>query len=302
MINDIYQDHSKIMVVFGKPQSWARHELRNLFFFLSLFPIPASVAARIDTIQRNFLWGGMGEEKKFHLMNWSQVCQPLHLGGLGIRNVRLFNKALLGKWLWRFGTERETLWRHVIHSKYGSLPGGWTSATIPGPYGVGLWKNIRKDWVQFAQYLRFEVGDGTRIKFWTDPWCESGPLKEAFPELYNISRDKEAWVADHLNYQNEVVTWSLNFIRPAHDWELEMISSFMDVLYQSGVKGYGPDKVWWQNSSGKGFQVKSFYKTLLPSIGTSVPWKIIWKTKVPPPGEIFCVDCSNGQNSDNAEP
>ncbi len=58
-----------------------------------------------------------------------------------------------------------------------------------------------------------------------------GPLKEAFPELYNISRNKEAWVADHLNYQNEVVTWSLNFIRPAHDWELEAISSFMNVLY-----------------------------------------------------------------------
>ena len=128
------------------------------------------------------------------------------------------------------------------------------------------------------------MGNGTRIKFWTDPWCESGPLKEAFPELYNISRDKEAWVVDHLDYQNEVVTWSLNFIRPAHDWELEMISSFMDVLYHSSVKGWGPDKVWWQRSSGKGFKVKFFYKALLPSSGISVPWKIMWKTKVPPPG------------------
>ena len=68
-------------------------------YFLSLFPIPMSVAARIDTIQINFLWGGIGEGKKFHLMNWSQVCQPLHLGGLGICNVRLFNRTLLGKWL-----------------------------------------------------------------------------------------------------------------------------------------------------------------------------------------------------------
>ena len=40
-------------------------------YFLSLFPIPVSVAARMDSIQRNFLWGGMGEGKKFHLMNWS---------------------------------------------------------------------------------------------------------------------------------------------------------------------------------------------------------------------------------------
>uniref|UniRef100_A0A2N9J6S4 Reverse transcriptase domain-containing protein n=1 Tax=Fagus sylvatica TaxID=28930 RepID=A0A2N9J6S4_FAGSY len=221
------------------------------------------------------------------LLSGFQVCQPLHLGGLGIRNVRLFNRALLGKWLWRYGNERESLWRLIIHSKYGSLPGGWTSATIPGSYGVGLWKNIRKDWAHFARYLRFEVGDGTQIKFWNDPWCEIGPLKEVFPELYNISRDKEAWVADHLNYQNDVVSWSLNFSRPTQDWELEAISLFMDVLYQSGVKGYGSDKVWWQRAKGKGFQVKIFYKALLPSIGFLIPWRSIWKTKVPPRVSFF---------------
>ena len=68
-------------------------------YFLSLFPIPVAVASRIDKIQRDFLWGGLGEGKKFHLVNWSQVCQPIHSGGLGIRNLRIFNKALLGKWL-----------------------------------------------------------------------------------------------------------------------------------------------------------------------------------------------------------
>lgn len=145
--------------------------------------------------------------------------------------------------MWRFGIERESLWRHVICSKYGSLWGGWTSGTSPGSYGVGLWKNIRKDWAHFSSFLSFEVGDGTRVKFWADSWCGIGPLKEVYPELYHIARDKEAWVADHLHFQNGSVTWSLNFIRPAHDWELESISSFIEVLYQSGVKGYGLDKV-----------------------------------------------------------
>jgi hypothetical protein len=69
-------------------------------YFMSLFPIPASMALRIDKIQRDFLWGGMGEGKKFHLVNWSHVCQPLKMGGLGVQNLRIFNQALLGKWLW----------------------------------------------------------------------------------------------------------------------------------------------------------------------------------------------------------
>ena len=33
--------------------------------------------------------------------------------------VRLFNEPLLGKWLWRFGIEKDALWRQVIEVKYG---------------------------------------------------------------------------------------------------------------------------------------------------------------------------------------
>lgn len=58
---------------------------------------------------KDFLWSGLGEEPKFHLINWSQICAPLQDGDLGIRNLRSLIKALLRKWLWRYGTERVTL-------------------------------------------------------------------------------------------------------------------------------------------------------------------------------------------------
>jgi hypothetical protein len=58
-----------------------------------------SVASRIEKLQRDFLWGGMGEEFKYHLVSWEKVCTPILNGGLGIRNLVLFNRALLGKWL-----------------------------------------------------------------------------------------------------------------------------------------------------------------------------------------------------------
>ena len=78
-------------------------------YFLSLFPILALVAKRIARLQWNFLWGGLGDESKFPLVNWATICAPLSSGGLGIRNLRIFNVALLGKWLWRFGQERDAL-------------------------------------------------------------------------------------------------------------------------------------------------------------------------------------------------
>jgi hypothetical protein len=43
-------------------------------YFLFLFPIPSRVANRIEKLYRDFLWGGLGEEFKYHLVSQSMVC------------------------------------------------------------------------------------------------------------------------------------------------------------------------------------------------------------------------------------
>ena len=98
------------------------------------------MANRIARLQHDFLWGGLGDEPKFHLVDWSLVCTPFASGGLGIRNLRTFNVALLGKWLWRFGHEREALWRQVIEVNHGCDWGGWCSSPTSNPYGVSCGK------------------------------------------------------------------------------------------------------------------------------------------------------------------
>jgi hypothetical protein len=42
--------------------------------------------------------------------------------------------------------EGNTLWRQVIFEKYEIQRGGWCSEETRGPYGVGLWRNIRNIW------------------------------------------------------------------------------------------------------------------------------------------------------------
>ena len=37
-------------------------------YFLSLFPIPASVANRIKKLQQNFLWDSLGDDPKIYLV------------------------------------------------------------------------------------------------------------------------------------------------------------------------------------------------------------------------------------------
>jgi hypothetical protein len=198
-----------------------------LTYFMSLFRVPTVVAKRIETIQRNFVWGSSEEEVKFHLVKWDEICSPYSNGGLAIKNLRQFNVALLGKWLWRFGMEREALWRRVVLVKYGSMEAGWTTKVPIGLYGVGLWKFIRSNWDKFSRMLKFEVGDGYHIHFWDDVWYSGKPLKEAFLKLYRIARIKEATVAESVHFRGDFVHWEVVFTWLVQDWELESVSSFL---------------------------------------------------------------------------
>ena len=81
--------------------------------------MPKSVANKLEKLQRDFLWGGESLERKVHLINWEVVCTQKEKGGLGIQKIDPLNKALLGKWLWRFSVEKDNLWKMVIGVKYG---------------------------------------------------------------------------------------------------------------------------------------------------------------------------------------
>ena len=86
-------------------------------------------------------------------------------GGLGIRNLSNFNKALLGKWTWRFAMEENSIWRNIIVVKYGMEEGGWFSNTPRGRYGVGLWKDICIEASQIRQNCSFVMGNGRKVRF-----------------------------------------------------------------------------------------------------------------------------------------
>ena len=51
------------------------------------------------------------------------------------------------------------------------------------------------------------------MKFWHDVWCGDDPLSMYFPDLFSINNDKEAYVADLMQFPNGVLFWDLEFLR-----------------------------------------------------------------------------------------
>ena len=76
-------------------------------------------------------------------------------GGLGVRNLAVMNKALLGKWAWRFVVEDNLAWKEVIKLKYQVEEGGWFTRNPRASFSVSLWKDINGEARKLKQDLSF---------------------------------------------------------------------------------------------------------------------------------------------------
>ena len=58
---------------------------------------------------RNFWWGQKDEERKMAWISWEKLCTPMMEGGMGFRDLKTFNLALLAKQGWRIQQNPNTL-------------------------------------------------------------------------------------------------------------------------------------------------------------------------------------------------
>jgi len=166
------------------------------------------VVDKLVRIQRNFLWGWGAEGRKIAWASWKKVCVPHEFGGLGIVELKLFNLALLGKWIWRLGSDKGGIWKEILVSKYG----GWRSLRKDGKSNKCSlwWKNLKKVWASkewgssFEEGVKWKVGDGKDISFWEDRWLGFGALR-----LFSISSTKTARVAEMGVWSEGVWVWHL---------------------------------------------------------------------------------------------
>lgn len=129
-------------------------------------------------------------------MAWDIVCSSKSKGGLGRRSMKVMNKALICKWLWR----------KVVVSRHGVLPNGDPCPTR-GSYGLSPWKGIMRFFGEFKGYLRIELGNGSKTKFWKAKWCGENPIQRVYPLVFFLAVDPDALVQDYLDFDSNPHFW-----------------------------------------------------------------------------------------------
>lgn len=59
--------------------------------------LPKGVCQKIEGLMRNFIWGSTEQNRKWHSISWEGICKPKQLGGLGLKRLHLFDKAMIMK-------------------------------------------------------------------------------------------------------------------------------------------------------------------------------------------------------------
>lgn len=258
--------------------------------------MPIGVANSMEKLFKRFLWGDQEGKRKVHLVAWSEVTKPKHKGGLGFIPIRVKNEALLCKWGWRFGLEKNALWVRLLSVKYGvANSNGWTLGEDVARAG----SRVIKDWwkvteggtevgLLFRKNLRLLVGKGDRTFFWEDLWLEDRPLKESFPRLFRATRNKQASVQDMVKVDRLGISWTFDFRRELRTFESDSLNELKAKLKEFKLDMESGDEwVWMGNPSGV-FSVKSLCElTQHCLVGHFVPQAIIWKNLAPLRVQIF---------------
>ncbi|PRQ27069.1 putative reverse transcriptase zinc-binding domain-containing protein [Rosa chinensis] len=224
---------------------------------------------------RNFFWGSSSTSPP---VAWEQVCSPKSKGGLGIRPVSCFNKAALAKLGWKVITDHNNWWVEIVRKKY-----LWKFSffDVPKqPHQSFAWKGILDSRDIILKGMRWIIGNGRNIKFWTFNWIYDFPLIQLVDENTRPFIDLDESVLDY--FDNGV--WNIDKLNLHLDSSIVRDISFVNLPFSDREDEF----VWGPASDGK-FSIKSatWFQCNQNVHPKANLLNKIWKLNLPPKAKIF---------------
>ncbi|CAN1810998.1 Putative ribonuclease H protein At1g65750 [Linum perenne] len=247
-------------------------------YCMSVYFLPNLLTAELERMMNSFWWGTNGRGGGgINWMAWERICVRKEAGGMGFRDLRNFNLAMLGKQGWKFLTQPDALVTRIFKARY--FPRG---DFLSAPKGNGpsyVWQSIRRSQTVVHRGSRWRVGNGSNIRVWDDQWLRQDG---------NLSL-----ITDRDDTLEGLKVCDL-FIPGVLEWDCEMIEALFEprdalaiLNIPLGVGGESDTLIWHYEANG-GYSVRSAYRVLMenifprPEYMVQGAWSQIWSLNTPP--------------------
>ena len=133
----------------GKLHSQASREVliksviqANLTYTMGCFKIPLGLCHEIEVLIKKFWWGQRGDRRKIHWLKWDEMTKSKMVGGMGFRDLALFNDSLLAKQAFRLLHNQDSLFYKVFKARY--FHNSFIMEAAASRMGSYAWKSILK--------------------------------------------------------------------------------------------------------------------------------------------------------------
>ncbi|CAL2239591.1 unnamed protein product [Prunus armeniaca] len=260
-------------------------------YAMSYFQLPINLCKEIEREIIRYWWKGHKEHKGIHWVGWQRLSMLKEAGGMGFRDLRCFNLAMLAKIGWQIIKHLDSLLATTYRDKY------FRSSDFMSPGGgrgtSWGWKGILQGRKILEAGMRWRIGNGHQVRTCIDKWVPS-------PSSFKIySRHPEIPILVQGLIDDQTKMWNRDLIlRCFNSAEAQTILSLP--LSRWGCD----DRLVWHFTTHGGYSVHTGYEFALTlwksgELGGKVEgecsygndrkkfWKSIWRLQVPPKIRAF---------------
>lgn len=251
---------------------------------MSCFAMSHKFCDKLSAYAMRFWWVGDPEFFKIHWLNQDDLCKSKLDGGMGFRDFKSFNIALLAKQGWRLITNPNAYWARMMKAIY--FPNSSFLKATRGGRPSWAWASLLQGRELLNKGVGWQIHHGRDVKFWDDAWVPYAPNFRM--PLNRPDENDHRRMADFLNQSTK-------------DWDLQQLKESLPIQEAEKVaaipiaKGRSKDKIIWHHEKKGIYSVKSGYHTEWKSSLNAKPtrpsssfsphpviWKTIWSLKTPP--------------------
>ncbi|XP_038701871.1 uncharacterized mitochondrial protein AtMg00310-like [Tripterygium wilfordii] len=214
---------------------------------MSCMRIPKVTGEEINRIIRKFWWGN-ADNNSIHWICWNEMCSAKGDGGLGFKDLDLFNLALLAKQGWRLLQNPSSLAARVLKGKYYPT-GSFLNAQL-GSNSSYMWRSFIQGREILLIGLKWRVGDGLSIGIWEDTWLPNINGGRILSNPHTLHPRAKVWELMDFTYGG----WNVNLLNFLfHPIEVA------DILKIPLSLRWPKDEVIWAPNLTGRFSVRSAY-------------------------------------------